>query len=340
LFLFFAAILASAWFGGVWSGGFAVLLSIPAGLYFYASSLHPFALRFEDFLLLTLFSLCAMTGGMLSSWQHRADHALAQKAAQLQETNAALVAEMAERWRAEQALQQIQSELARVARLTTMGELTASIAHEINQPLAAIANSAGACMRWLTATPPNLEEARLSASHIIRDGTRAADVVVRVRQMVRKALSEKSELDVNDAITDVLPLLEDELRGNGIVTRASLEAGLPRLMADRVQLQQVFLNLFRNAMDAMMAADRPRLLEISSRAAQKGILVEIADSGPGPGVDSERLFEAFFTTKPNGMGLGLSICRTIIEAHGGSLSAAPRMPHGAVFRILFPLDGE
>jgi C4-dicarboxylate-specific signal transduction histidine kinase len=334
LFLFFAAIVVSTWFGGSGPGVVAVLLSVPAGLYFYAVSLGSFGSRIENAVLLLLFALCAVAGGMLGAWRRRADSVLALKAHQLQVANNALRAEISERQRAEQALQEAQAELAHAARLTTMGELAATIAHEINQPLAAISNSAGACVRWLNADPPNLGEARLSASWIVRDSTRAAAVVSRVRTMVRNAMSEKATLDVNRAIEDVLGSMEYDLRKRRVAVSLALDPSVPRMLADRVQLQQVFLNIFMNAVEAM-AESRERRLLIRTSNCDESVRIEVEDSGGGFEGSAEALFQPFFTTKPLGMGLGLSICRSIVEAHGGELTAAAGA-RGACFRLMMP----
>lgn len=341
LFLFFAAIVTSAWIGGAGPGSFAVCLAIPAGLYFYAESVDSFRFHVDNFVLLALFVLCAMLGGMLNAWQNRADHALAQKAAQLQNANAILMAEMADRRRAEQALRDTQAELARVSRLTMMGELAASIAHEINQPLAAIANSAGACMRWLNADPPNLAEARQSAACITRDSGRAAEVMRRIRHLVCKQLSQKTGLEPNRAIADVLALLQADFDASGIQVKCHLDQGLPFLMGDRVQLQQLFLNILMNAADALSRTDgQQRRIVIRSRPADNGAEIVFEDNGTGLGDDTDKIFEPFYSTKQNGMGLGLSICRSIAEAHGGRLWAEPASPNGARFFLFLPTNGD
>jgi C4-dicarboxylate-specific signal transduction histidine kinase len=337
LFLFFAAITASAWFGGPPTGIFAVLLSLPLGLYFYWVDWGFIAFRAENLILFFLFGLCAMAGGQIGAWRRQADHALALKAHQLQQANDALRAEIIERRRTQQALQEAQAELARAARLTAMGEVTATIAHEINQPLAAISNNAGACIRWLNANPPDLIEARLSANCIVRDGARAAAVVSRVRAMVRHAMPEKTSLSINRVIEDVLSSIGYELRKHRVAVKLSLDPSAPRLRADLVQLQQVFLNIFINAMEAMAQA-KHRNLAISTAARGEEIRVTIEDSGDGIEGEPERIFQPFFTTKPSGMGLGLAICRSIVEMHGGELKAVPGSG-GACFRLVMPKQG-
>jgi C4-dicarboxylate-specific signal transduction histidine kinase len=334
LFLFFAAIAASAWFGGAWTGAAAVLLSLPAGLYFYSARLGFVAERLDNVVLLALFALCAMAGGMLGTRRRQADLALGLKARQLQRANDALRAEIIERHRTEQALLEAQAGLARAARLSTMGALAATIAHEINQPLAAISNSAAACSNWLDADPPNLAEARLSASWIVRDSARAAQVVSRVRALVRNAMSEKAPLNLNRAVEEALQLMDYELRKQNVTVLLALAPSLPPLSGDRVQLQQVFLNVLTNALEAMTRAASRRLV-IRTMAVGENLRVEIEDSGGGFDATPEALFEPFFTTKSSGMGLGLAICRAIVEAHGGELTAAMGA-EGACFSLTFP----
>lgn len=337
LFLFFAAIVFSAWNGGPWAGVLAVLLSIPCGLYFYSHDFESLHLELQDAVLLLFFMFCATVGGWLSAWQRRANTDLTLKAAQLEAANDGLRTEIAERRRAEQALLETRAELARVARLTTMGELAASIAHEINQPLAAISTNAGACIRWLSRDPPNLPEVRLSASRIARDSERAAAVVDRVRQLARGSVPEQSEIDVNGSVTEIRTLLESEFRKHRIKTAFDLATGLPSVVADRIQMQQVFMNIFLNAIDAMSKMPQAgRSLLIRSRREGDHVAIEIQDTGAGFDGNAERLFEPFYSTKPSGMGLGLSICRSIMEAHGGSLSAERVSSGGALFRVTLP----
>lgn len=337
MFSFFVAIVASAWFGGPSTGVIAVLLSLPFGFYIYSVDLGVLGPRIENIILLFLFALCAMAGGRLGAWRRQADKVVALKAHQLQLVNDVLRAEISERRRAEQALQEAQAELSRVTRLTTIGELAATIAHEINQPLAAISNSAGACVRWLNANPPNLTEARISANWIARDSDRAAAVVNRVRDMVRSTSPEKVSVNVNNIIEDVLSSIGYELRKHRVAVRLSLDPSNPHLLADRIQLQQVFLNIFVNAMEAM-AQVKYRKLSVSTAARAEEIRVTIEDSGGGIEGEPEEIFQPFFTTKPSGMGLGLAICRSIVEGHGGELKAVAGV-QGACFRLVMPKQG-
>jgi PAS domain S-box-containing protein len=245
-----------------------------------------------------------------------------------------------ERLRAsEQRLLDAQMELARITRVTTLGELTASIAHEVNQPLAAIVNAAGACLRWLGGTTPDLNEARSAVEWIIREGNRAADVIRRIRALARKSEIEMVPLDVNDLVREVVTLVKRELFNHQVSLRMELAPALPAILGDRVQLQQVIINLVINGIEAMQSVtDRPRELVIRSRQDEKQLLLaSVSDCGVGiPAENADRLFNAFFTTKASGMGMGLSICRSIIEAHGGRLWATANVPHGATFQFTIP----
>lgn len=243
--------------------------------------------------------------------------------------------------RAKQSLQRAQEELARVNRVATLGELTAAMAHEINQPLTGLVSSAGACARWLTGDPPNLAAARQSVTRIIADGKRAADVVTRIRSLVSGAPPQKERMNVNDCIRGVIGLLEPEIRRNHIVVQTHLPGDLPLVMADRVGVQQVMLNLIINAIEAIGATeDTLRELLVSSKyAAGEGVVVSVQDSGPGlDNATASRLFDVFYTTKPRGMGMGLAISRTIVEAHGGRIWAAQGASRGATICFAIPCD--
>jgi len=245
------------------------------------------------------------------------------------------------RQRAEDALKKTEWELDRVARVTAMGELTASIAHEVNQPLAAVVTNGNAASRWLGADPPNLEETREALRRIVRDGTRASDVIARIRTLLRKGDPVAIQFKINDAIGEIVALTQNEAGRREASIQTDLAANLPAVSGDRVQIQQILLNLIINALDAMNAVvDRPRVVRIRSRMAdQKSILVAVEDSGTG--LDPEqaaRLFEAFYTTKPEGLGMGLSISRSIVEAHGGRLWASPNADFGATFQFTLPIE--
>ena len=242
----------------------------------------------------------------------------------------------AERSRAEHALREAQGELAHVGRVMIMGELTASIAHEINQPLAAVVANANACFRWLANSIPNLDEARDAISRIVRDGNRASDVIRRIRALVQKGDTEKTLLDINEVIQEVVSLTHSEIQKSGVVLKMNLAASLPRVSGDRIQLQQVILNLVMNGIEAMnTVTDRPREMMIRSSAHESDkVLVAVQDSGVG--IDSQNLdkiFDSFYTTKSQGMGMGLAISRSIVENHGGRLWAVPNDGPGATFQF-------
>jgi PAS domain S-box-containing protein len=244
---------------------------------------------------------------------------------------------------AEQALLKAQAELAHVTRVTTLGELAASIAHEINQPLAAIVTNAEACLSWLDRTPADLGAARRSVEWIVEDGNRAGEVIRHVRALARKTGIEKAPLDINVVVTDVMALVARELASQHVMLRMALAPTLPPIFGDRVQLQQVIINLVMNGIEAMQAVtDRRRELVIASgEDGAPGVAVAVTDSGVGVAdYDAELLFNPFFTTKSDGMGMGLSICRSIVEAHGGRLSVARNEGVGATFRFTLPLHQE
>ena len=262
----------------------------------------------------------------------------------------ALVRDISERKLAEEtlrekdnALQMARTELARVSRLTTLGELTTSVVHEVSQPLGAMIASAAAGARWLAADPPEIAEARSALDNIAADGKRAREVIARIRALAKHQAPRLELLDINRKILEVLALTEHELRSHDIVLQARLGEALRRVAGDRVQLQQVLLNLILNAIEAMSGVhDRPRQLTIVSREdAPNAVVVEVRDSGTGLDPEgAERVFEAFYTTKAEGIGIGLSISRSIIEAHGGRLWASSNEPRGAVFRFSLPVAGE
>lgn len=257
-------------------------------------------------------------------------------------SGADLIAHGIERKHAQQALQLTQMELARVSRLTTMGELAASIAHEVNQPLTAVINNSSACLRLLAAGDLKPEVLRRALEEIVADGTRASAVIARIRAFIKKAPAAKNQLDINDVIQEVLALAGRELSRHRVLVECQLTTPLPLVLADRVQLQQVLLNLIMNGVEAMTAVtNRPRSLRMQSQIDESGdLLIAVRDSGAGLGPEADRVFTPFFTTKANGMGMGLSISRSLIENHGGRLWAAPNIPHGAVFYFTLPQSGE
>ena len=235
----------------------------------------------------------------------------------------------------------MQTELARVARTTTMGEMAASIAHEINQPLAAIVNNASASLRWLGQDPPNMKRARSVLERVVSDAGRASEVISSIRGMLEKGSQERVELDVNDLIREVMTFVRADLRHHGITVKAELAEDLPRMSGVRIQLQQVLLNLIANAVESMASVEhRARVLTVrSQKIGENDIAVTIEDTGTGiDQTDLERVFEPFFSTKPEGMGMGLSICRSIVEAHGGRITGSPASGGGSVFQVSLPDD--
>ncbi|PST19301.1 serine/threonine protein kinase [Rhizobium sp. JAB6] len=237
---------------------------------------------------------------------------------------------------------QAQSELARMSRLMTVGELGTSIAHEVSQPITAIAANGNAALRWLSATPANHDEARRAIERIVADAGRAGDVIGRVRGLVARSSPSHDTVDLVQMINDVLELVRSEIRRGQILFRTELASDLPLVAGDRVQLQQVILNLVINAIEALAELDaETRELLVSAAADERKVTVSVRDTGVGmPAEMPDRIFEAFYTTKPKGMGMGLAISRSIIEAHGGTIYAAPNFPRGAVFGFTLPLGGK
>jgi C4-dicarboxylate-specific signal transduction histidine kinase len=259
---------------------------------------------------------------------------------QLALSTAKLEQQIIEHKQTQEFLQQTQ-ELARVNRVMLMGEMTASIAHEINQPLTGIVANAGTSLRYLAAEVPDIEEARRYLELIARDGKRTTEVIGRIRALVRRVPESRSRLDVNESILEVIALTQDELQRNPVDLQTNLATGLPLVPADRVQLQQVILNLIVNALEAMNeVGERPRRLVVNSGTSDNNeVFVEVRDTGPGlDAADLDRLFRSFYTTKSQGMGMGLSISRQIVESHGGRLWATNNVPHGAVFRFTLAVD--
>lgn len=250
----------------------------------------------------------------------------------------ALIASASEQKRAEEAPRQARAELARIHRV-----MAASIAHEVNQPIAAVVTSAGAGLRWLAAQPPHPEEAREALDRIVRDGNRASQVISRIHALVRKAPPRRVHVDINETILEVIALTRSALQRNRVTLQTRLSSGLPLILGDRIQLQQVILNLIMNALEAMSdLRDASRALLVGSEQdGSNSVFVAVRDSGPGLDPEGlDHLFEAFYTTKPDGIGMELAISRSIIEAHGGRLWATPKVPQGAVFQFRLPVDGE
>jgi PAS domain S-box-containing protein len=255
------------------------------------------------------------------------------------------VMDVTERRRAEEErerLREAQADLARVNRVTTMGELTASLAHEVNQPIGAAVTNANTCIRWLAGENPNIDEARAAALRTVKDGRRAAEIISRIRLLFKKGTAERELVDVNEVIREMIVLLHAETTRYKVFVETDLAQALSAVLADRVQLQQVMMNLIMNSIDAMKDVEGNRVLAIKSQRAEDGkILVTVSDTGVGlPQEQKDQIFNAFFTTKPHGTGMGLSISRSIVESHGGRLWATSNSPSGASFCLTLPTNPE
>ena len=323
-------------------------VGVPVTLELIRTRVHP-----EDLSLYEKMAENARNGGEDFEWQHRllmpdqtvkymhsVAHAIRTRDGQLEYS--AVIQDVTERRRSQEALDKARADLAHMSKLTVMGEMAASIAHEVNQPLTAVTNNGSACLRLLARH--DLEEGvlRRVLEEIVADGTRASAVIARIRAFIKKGPFERNALDINEVIREVLALASHEIYENRVSLDRHLTTDLPLVLADRVQLQQVLLNLIMNGIEAMAAlTDRPRSLGIRSRTDESGdVLVAVSDCGAGFGSEMERVFTPFFTTKANGMGMGLSISRSLVESHGGRLWASPNSPHGAVFTFTLPATGR
>jgi C4-dicarboxylate-specific signal transduction histidine kinase len=349
--LFFCSVMLSSWYGGLGPGVFAALLSVIALDYYFIPPLYALGISLEEAPDMVVFVATALFISWLSGEQKRAKESLRhardeldtkvhERTAELKRANEQLQSEITEREAAEEGLTRAQAEITRIARITTMGELAASIAHELNQPLGSIVTSGDACLRWLTAKPPNLDEVRQAVEAIIRDGTRASSVLVRIRGLLRRGERLRERSDINDIISEVLAFSHGELRRSGASLQTEMPGNLPPIVVDRVLLQQVILNLIMNAVDAMRGvSDRARALRIRTEEQPSGsIVVLVEDSGVGlDPKHSSRMFEAFYTTKTDGIGMGLTISRSIVEAHGGRLWAVANDGPGSTFCFTLPI---
>ncbi len=331
--LFYAAIIISAWFGGMGPGLLAVVLAELSIDYYFVDPLYTLRLGPKHLSFLAVFGVLAVLTSWMSSKRRRAEAELRQARDELETRVQERTQELRQ---ANETLRERQAELTHVTRVMTLGELTASIAHEVNQPLAAIVTNGNACLRWLAGATPNLAEARRAVERIITDGYRASEVIARIRALVKKTKARNDWVDLNEVIVEVLALAQSEARRNHVSLNRQLKNDLPRVRGDRVQLQQVVLNLIVNGLEAIAKnQDGARELSVSSAVDEaNNVIVAVKDSGEGlDSANLERVFDAFYTTKPEGMGMGLAISRTIIESHGGRLWATPNSPHGAVFQF-------
>ena len=331
--LFYAAIVVSAWFGGMGPGLLAVVLSELAIDYYFVPPFYSLRLGPKPISFMVVFGVLAMFTSWMSTKRRHAEEGLRQARDELELKVQERTKELRQ---ANESLREREAELTHVTRVMTLGELTASIAHEVNQPLAAIVTNGNACLRWLAGATPNLSEGRQAVERIIKDSYRASAVISRIRTLVKKTPPRNDWVDLNEVIDEVIALAQNEARRHRVSVSRQLKQDLPRVRGDRVQLQQVVLNLIVNGLEAIAKSkDGVRELSISSDAVDgNNVIVAVRDSGEGlEEANFEHVFDAFYTTKPDGMGMGLAISRTIIESHGGRLWATANSPKGAVFQF-------
>jgi len=349
-FFFPVAVIVSTWYGGNRAGWLAVALSTLAVMYYFIPPLRSFRVKPHDVPFFLTFAACQVVASLLISWRRRTEDSIRdardkleirveERTVELKEAYEALRDRIEEQKHTEEALQLARTELARVSRITTIGELTASIAHEVNQPLAAVVANADACVAWLALQSPDLMEARAAAERAVNGATRASDVIKRIRSLINKTPPEKVPVQLNEVIEEVVSLTEGQASRNNVSVVVELASELPIVLGDRIQLQQVILNLMMNGIEAMIGiSDSRRQLHIQSRIPTVDrVCVSIRDNGIGVESESmERLFEPFFTTRSEGIGMGLPISLSIIEAHGGRLWAESTVNQGSVFQFTLP----
>jgi C4-dicarboxylate-specific signal transduction histidine kinase len=353
LYLFFAAVMASAWIGGTIVGLYSVVISALVVAYYIVPPFDAFWMTATDAEYFSVFVICVLVASWVSSAKKRTEEALTDardqleyrvgvRTAELRKSNEELRRSIEEHRKAQQALMNTQAELAHLSRVFTMGELTTSIAHEVNQPLTAVVTQGHACVEWLSANPPELTEARESAQRIIQDGTRAGRILGHIRSLVKKDVPERGLLNMNEVIQELTLFLHGEALNQRVSLQMDLDENLPRVRGDRVQLQQVVLNLIMNGMEAMRGMNGgTKEIVIRTRRDDdaKGIRIVVEDCGIGLSAEiADKVFQPFFTTKEQGIGMGLSISRTIVESHAGHIWATPRAERGAVFQFTIPIE--
>jgi len=318
---FLLAVTVSSLFGGLGPGLFSVALSATAFDYFFLWRTFPPTHESATLLRFAVFMAAAFLIAGLMEIKRRGEES---------------------RNRTEGALRQAQADLAHISRVTTLGELTASLAHEVKQPIAAAVTDANTCLRWLARDQPDLEEARDASLRVVKDATRAAEIIDRIRLLFKKSTAQRELVDLNEVIREMIVLLRNQATRYSIIVRTDLAGDIPQIMGDRVQLQQVLMNLIMNSIDAMKEAEGMRSLAIKSqRADNEQVMLSVSDSGVGlPPDQADQIFNAFFTTKLEGSGMGLRISRSIVESHGGRLWAADNAPRGASFHFTLPTKAE
>jgi C4-dicarboxylate-specific signal transduction histidine kinase len=344
---FLFAVAATVWYAGTGPGVLAIILSVLSLNYLFIRPSFSFSpISYADLVYLTFCTLCALAVGWVAAVRRRSEQELRQARDRLQievqqraqrETEIKnLNEELAKRER--EKLRQLESDLAHMNRVSMMGGLVASLSHEITQPIASAGNNARAAQNFLDMQPPDLGEVREALSCVVGDTDRAGDMIGRMRDQIKKAPPRKEQFDLNEAINEVIVLGRNAVIKNGVSVQTRLSEGLFPIHGDRVQLRQVVLNLLLNAVEAMGSVEaKPRDLLISTEQDHRGVLVAVRDAGPGLDPSHlERVFDAFYTTKAGGMGMGLSICRSIIDAHGGRLWAEANEPRGVIFQFTLP----